>query len=69
MWLEVCSDVTVTRMRLVASGTVGGRIAGAYTAFREQIFGKRESSFGIADEDRHDRTDAGGQTESQLGQS
>ena len=31
MWLGVCSDVTVTRMRLVASGTVGGRIAGAYT--------------------------------------
>lgn len=31
MWLDVCSDVTVTRMRLVASGTVGGRIAGAYT--------------------------------------
>ena len=31
MWLEVCSDVTVTRMRLVLSGTVGGRIAGAYT--------------------------------------
>ena len=30
MWLGVCSDVTVTRMRLVASGTVGGRIAGAY---------------------------------------
>ena len=31
MWLELCSDVTVTRMRLVVSGTVGGRIAGAYT--------------------------------------
>ena len=31
MWLGVCSDVTVTRMRLVAFGTVGGRIAGAYT--------------------------------------
>ena len=31
MWLVVCSDDTVTRMRLVESGTVGGRIAGAYT--------------------------------------
>src|ERR1041385_6644964 len=30
MGLKVCSDVTVTRMRLVAFGTVGGRIAGAY---------------------------------------
>ena len=38
-------------------------------AFREQVFGKREGGFGIADEDRHDRTDTGGQAESQLGQS
>jgi len=69
MWLGLCSDVTVTRMRLVVSGTVGGRIAGAYHALCEQVFCKRECSFGIADEDRHDRTDAGGQVESQLGQS
>src|SRR6185295_12406522 len=31
MWFTVCSEVTVTRTLLVAFGTVGGRIAGAYT--------------------------------------
>ena len=37
----------------------GGANRRSVDAFRKQVFGKREGGFGIADEDRHDRTDAG----------
>ena len=42
----------------------GGANRRSIYAFRHQVFGERERGFGIADEDRHDRTDAGGQAES-----
>jgi hypothetical protein len=54
-----------------AGGARNGRWSNCRSihAFREQGFGKRERSVGIADENRHDRTGTGGQSESQLSQS